>query len=203
MRDLRRDVRASVLLLVLLFLAGCVQLSDTERARLRKEIAEEVVLELDASRQASTQSDHRLLRERLEIERQILELRRLVEDIDRRAGAGARPKGPVGVAVGQMLRAGRVLPGCRVKLVRMLAPGKDLIDAFRTFQEGTEFETVTDIDGKFRLDDLPVGSYKLKWQLPNDTGWIRHLRDKPDVTVEEGKTSRLKAVETRRPLVPS
>ena len=48
---------------------------------------------------------------------------------------------------------------------------------------------------------LPVGAYKLKWQLPDDTGWIRRLRDKPDAVIAEGETAVLKSVETSRRLV--
>jgi hypothetical protein len=70
-----------------------------------------------------------------------------------------------------------------------------------TIREGAEFTAVTDEHGKYVFEKLPVGTYKLKWQLPNDRGWIRRLRDKPDAVITEGQTAVLKSVETSRRLI--
>ncbi|MDK1030489.1 MAG: carboxypeptidase-like regulatory domain-containing protein [Planctomycetia bacterium] len=110
--------------------------------------------------------------------------------------------GPTGVAEGEILHRGKGLPDCRVKLVR-LVQAESIAGLLKVFKEETEFETVTDEHGKYRFEMLPVGSYKLKWQLPGDTGWIRRLKDRPDVTVSVGQTSVIKTVETTRGLVPS
>ncbi len=106
-----------------------------------------------------------------------------------------------GIAEGQILRNGQGLPDCHVKLVR-LVESQTLAGLLKVSKEGVEFETVTDKDGRYHFEAIPVGSYKLKWQLPDDTGWIRRLRDKPDVNVEAGTTKVLKAIETRRGLTP-
>lgn len=100
-----------------------------------------------------------------------------------------------GIAKGQMLREGIGLPKCKVKLVLLKTKSR----AGR-YQRGREYETMTDEKGFYRIGDLIPGSYKLKWQLPDDTGWIRRLRDRPDVLVDAGKLAELKPVETARRL---
>ena len=107
----------------------------------------------------------------------------------------------IGIAEGQILRKGKGLPDCHVKLVR-LVEAQTMAGLLKVSKEGIEFETVTDKDGRYRFEAIPAGSYKLKWQLPNDTGWIRRLRDRPDVDVEVGTTKVLKAIETSRGLAP-
>lgn len=78
---------------------------------------------------------------------------------------------------------------------------QSVVEIFRTVREGAEFTTVTDEQGKYVFDNLPTGAYKMKWQLPNDKGWIRRLRDKPDAVIVEGETVVLKSVETNRRIV--
>ena len=107
---------------------------------------------------------------------------------------------PIGSAEGHILRNDQGLAGCKVKLTRILKP-KSVVEMFNTIREGAEFTTVTDEQGKYVFEKLPVGAYKLKWQLPDDTGWIRRLRDKPDAIITEGQTAILNSVETRRRLV--
>ncbi len=108
----------------------------------------------------------------------------------------------LGSAEGRILYSGKGLEGCRVKLVRMTRYGI-LSKIFQDYSFlDTEFETITDKDGIYRFADLPTGFYKLKWELPGDKGWIRRLKLKPDVTIEEGKKSVLKNVEANMRLVP-
>lgn len=107
----------------------------------------------------------------------------------------------LGSAEGRILHRNEGLKGCRVKLVRMTRYGI-LSKIFQDYNLDTQFETITDNDGIYHFANLPAGSYKLKWELPGDKGWIRRLRDKPDVTVEKGKKSVLKDVESNRRLVP-
>ncbi|KKL51380.1 hypothetical protein LCGC14_2296050, partial [marine sediment metagenome] len=110
-------------------------------------------------------------------------------------------RGPTGNAEGYILRNGDGLANCHVKLVRMVE-AETLMGLLKVFKAGTEFDAVTDEKGKYRFQKVPVGSYKLKWQLPEDSGWIRRLRYKPDVTIALGKTHQLKAIETSRRPVP-
>lgn len=111
------------------------------------------------------------------------------------------PTQTVGNAEGRILRSGAGLPRCRVKLIRMTSI-QSLGNLFNTFKNGIEFETVTDRNGNYRFEALPVGNYKIKWELPNDKGWIRRLKDRPDVAIKEGKTSTLKPIETYKTLLP-
>jgi hypothetical protein len=106
----------------------------------------------------------------------------------------------VGSAEGQILHNGQGLAECKVKLIRIMKP-QSVVEMFNTIREGAEFTTITDEQGKYVFDKLPIGAYKLKWQLPDDTGWIRRLRDKPDANIVEGQTAVLKSVETSRRLV--
>ena len=111
-----------------------------------------------------------------------------------------RPEGTCVVA-GRMLRGGDGLPECRVKLVRMRRHPA-MFGPLDGYVEDSEFVSVTDEDGRCRLEGLPVGEYKVKWQLPEGKGWIRRLRDKPDVIVEEGKMNFVAEIEAHRRLVP-
>ena len=104
----------------------------------------------------------------------------------------------VGNVKGRMLREGVGLAQCRVRLVRLTLTGFIL----ETYIAGDEFETLTDEDGYYRFKALPVGNYKIKWELPGDKGWIRRLKDRPDVTIKEGRTSLLKPIETHKRLLP-
>ena len=112
--------------------------------------------------------------------------------------AVAKERHNFGNAEGRFLRRGVGLEGCGVKLVYLTG----ISSKFTAIKEGEEYLTATDKNGKYRFAAIPSGDYKIKWQLPNDTGWIRRLRDTPDAIVSHGKTSRLKDIETARPLVP-
>ena len=95
--------------------------------------------------------------------------------------------------------------GCEVKLVRMLRPARatenmSFRSVFSTYEEGAEFVALTDRDGRYRFESIPVGEYKLKWLLPGDTGWIRRLKLEPDATIQQGRTAPLKPVEMNRSL---
>lgn len=47
-------------------------------------------------------------------------------------------------------------------------------------------ETVTDPEGRYRLERVPPGEYLFYWMPNPETGWIRRLRDKPDLEVVAG-----------------
>ena len=196
--------------LSLLPVVGCTSPAQ-DRAKLKKEIKREIMAELGLLQQvqkpASKPSENERAQLKKEIETEILaklqaENQALLRE---RSGPGTRrtqvSTTVFGRAEGQILREGSGLPDCRVKLVR-ISKSNRFIDLFNAYQEGTEFETVTNAEGNYRFEKIPVGDYKIKWQLPDDKGWIRRLRDKPDVTVKEGQTSHLTPVETYRKLLP-
>lgn len=170
-------------------------------AKIKEELKREILAELrnegmlKTDMQSSTLADREQLKE--ELTRDILVKLRKQDAAD----GSVQPIKDGGSAEGRMLRGGKGLAECRVKLVRMVTAGL-FSEMFQNFKEGTEFETLTDEKGKYYFANLPKGAYKLKWELPGDRGWIRRLRDKPDATIENGKKSVLFDVETNRKLVP-
>jgi hypothetical protein len=188
-------------------LGGCSTPAQ-DRAKLKEEIKREILAELRQQRQtpvlASSQQDREEMKKEIEreilakVQNQVQTITSQLPDANDRAVQWQRV--PVGSAEGHILRNGKGLQGCQVKLVRMLEL-QSIIEMFSVVREGAQFTTVTDEDGKYHFDRLPVGAYKLKWQLPQDKGWIRRLRDKPDAIITEGQTAVLKSVETSRGLV--
>lgn len=125
----------------------------------------------------------------------------LKEEITR--GTMGNFSGPAefGRVEGFILFRGEGLPEYQVKLVR-LTEAASLLGVFKEFQEGAEFETTTDKEGGYVFEQVPVGSYKLKWQPKGGRSWIRRLSDRPDVIVREGQTAAPKDIDTDKPLLP-
>jgi hypothetical protein len=96
----------------------------------------------------------------------------------------------LGSITGRILAQGQGLAGCHVKMVR-LVEARGLFEAYKTFQEGMEFEAVTGQDGVYRIDALPEGSYVARWLPKGESGWIRRLCDKPDAVVKAGDVTKL------------
>ncbi len=188
-------------------LGGCSAPAQ-DRAKLKEEIKREVLAELREQRRtavlASPQQDREKMKKEIEqevlakVQNQVQAITSQLPDANDRAVQWRRVL--VGSAEGLILRGGEGLQGCQVKLIRIIKR-QSISEMLNVVKEGAEFGTVTDDDGKYHFDRLPVGAYKLKWQLPNDKGWIRRLRDKPDAIITEGQTTVLKSVETKRKLV--
>ncbi len=164
---------------------------------LKKEIVQEILQELrkeqEASNAAAEQTKEQIKQDVIEeIVRDLTPLQ-----IQEHPQSVQPATGPAGDAEGVMLRRGVGLPGCRVKLVALSGTGA----GFRSYTKDEEYITITDKNGKYRFDQIPPGPYKIKWELPGDTGWIRRIRDRPDVTVMAGKLVVLDPVETARALV--
>ena len=196
--------------LALFLLAGC-SLNSQERLELKEEIKQEILAELHLyeSRQpqkqpTATVKDHE--RMKMEIEQEILAKIKRHENFsvgpieNRHLQLVDQTAQKAGSVTGQMLHDGQGLPDCQVKLVHLI-PTSGFIGLWGTYQESQEFITITDQKGKFRFEEIPVGDYKIKWQLPQRKGWIRRLRDKPDVTIEEDKVQTLKPIETNKKVI--
>ena len=160
---------------------------------LKKEILQELRKEIQADKQANERAAQKL---KNELQRELLKQIRK-DSVPEHPQAVHRPAHNIGNVEGRMLRRGIGLAGCQVKLVQLLSTGTK----FATPTKGQEFVTTTARDGSFKFESLPVGDYKIKWLLPGDTGWIRRLRDKPDVRVITGQSNMMKAIETARPLL--
>ena len=192
--------------------AGCKAKPLTDREQMKAEIMVEVLTEVHQQLAAHgvSKGSVKETREQMkrEIEQEVMrklqmlapgsEVAKAAKDSLKNRGVA----GPVGIVEGKILHRGKGLVKCRVKLVRLVKTDT-VAGLFKVLKEGMEFDAVTDKDGKYRLEGLPVGSYKLKWQLQGDKGWIRRLRQKPDVTVKVGEISVVRTVETSKGLVPS
>ena len=218
----------AILFIALLGVYSSAQAQDTKSSdEMKEEIKREILQELRSGggEDAKSDADIRALRE--SIKREIMEeLRKelgssndapkvlkeeLKEDLRKefRRELDLRPPeshpqavqlvaAGAGHAEGQILERGRGLVGCKVKLVGLSGQSTK----FRGYTEGEEFQTITDEQGEYHFTAIPVGDYKIKWELPGDRGWIKRLRNVPDVTVVSGRTSVLKPIETARTLAP-
>lgn len=224
-------VRYLSLMIVPVLVAGTAQTSvaqdATELQELKDTIKREILQELRSETALGSRSMTDIETLKDEIKREILEefrkeqeaagktaievreelKRELRREIVKDLGTHTPPSHPqavqyassaLGDAQGQMLRRGIGLGACRVKLVRLLGSST----RFRGYTEEEEYETLTDEDGMFHFRQIPEGNYKIKWELPGDRGWIRRLRDEPDLTISSAHLSIVKSIETARPLVP-
>jgi len=58
--------------------------------------------------------------------------------------------------------------------------------------------TQTDSQGRYAFDRVPPGQYMLYWQPNENTGWVRRLREEPDIEVIAGKLARLDIPEKKK-----
>jgi hypothetical protein len=59
-------------------------------------------------------------------------------------------------------------------------------DKEKSLQDGIVLETQTDSKGHYIFHEAPPGYYRLYWMPDKNTGWIRRLREKPDIEVTTG-----------------
>lgn len=133
-----------------------------------------------------------------ELKREILQ--ELWGEIQKEATKGI---GPIeyGSVEGRIVRRGVGEPEARVKLVRWVEEAS-LLGVFKELKKGAEFEATTDQEGRYAFQDIPVGSYQVKWLPKGGDAWIRRLTERPDVRVVKGKTTTAPAVELSKPVLP-
>jgi hypothetical protein len=90
---------------------------------------------------------------------------------------------------GRLLQGGRPLVNCAVVIVPMHKDGATDNTGVRE-----PISTVTDADGVYGFENVPVGSYKLTWLPAGTQQWIRRIEMKPDVFVHEGRDVTLKDI---------
>lgn len=100
----------------------------------------------------------------------------------------------LGSVEGKILRSGKPLSGCQVKL-QMLEKGGLLAKGYRPVAGAVENETVTDNEGVYRFANVSPGLYKLYWKPPSETTWVRRFKIEPDVIVVPGKFTKPKDIE--------
>ncbi len=59
-------------------------------------------------------------------------------------------------------------------------------DRKKSLKNGIVLETQTDSNGRYIFHEAPPGYYRLYWMPDAKTGWIRRLREKPDIEVTSG-----------------
>ena len=59
-------------------------------------------------------------------------------------------------------------------------------DQEKSPRNGIVLKTQTNSKGYYILHEVPPGYYRLYWMPDTDTGWIRRLREKPDIEVTTG-----------------
>jgi hypothetical protein len=90
---------------------------------------------------------------------------------------------------------GRPLQNSKVKIVLETYTGfslsalKELFgaDKEKSSQDEIVLETTTDSQGHYIFNETPPGYYRLYWIPDENTGWVRRLREKPDIEVVTGR----------------
>lgn len=65
-------------------------------------------------------------------------------------------------------------------------------------KKGDLYETETDAGGRYRFERVRPGAYLLYWMPDGETGWVRRLRDLPDLDVVPGGVAVLNIPEKRK-----
>lgn len=102
----------------------------------------------------------------------------------------------LGRVEGKMLRKGLPLPDCEVRILMLVKSKIPFTKNFFQPDLPTEYNGITDAEGRYHLLNVAPGEYKIYWKPAAETGWIRRLEMKPDITVEAGKTTYPKDIET-------
>jgi hypothetical protein len=101
----------------------------------------------------------------------------------------------MGRVEGVIMWHGKPLQNSKVKVVLETYTGfslsalKELFaaDKEKSPQDEIVLETTTDSEGHYVFNQAPPGYYRLYWMPDVNTGWVRRLREKPDVEVMTGK----------------
>ena len=103
-------------------------------------------------------------------------------------------KEEMGSVEGVIIWQGKPLKNHQVKIVLERYTGFSLAALKKWFaaekekspHDGIVLETQTDSKGHYVFHEVPPGYYRLYWMPDIKTGWIRRLREKPDIEVTTG-----------------
>jgi len=103
-------------------------------------------------------------------------------------------KEEMGSVEGVIIWQGKPLKNRKVKIVLERYTGFSLAALKKWFATDKEkspgdeivLETQTDTQGRYVFYEAPPGYYRLYWMPDINTGWIRRLREKPDIEVVSG-----------------
>jgi hypothetical protein len=103
----------------------------------------------------------------------------------------------MGGVEGEIMWRGKPLQNRKVKIVLESYTGFSLAALKKWFADekeksspdGIALETQTDSKGRYVFQKAPPGYYRLYWMPDINTGWIRRLREKPDIEVIPGNVT--------------
>lgn len=107
-------------------------------------------------------------------------------------------KETTGRVEGKISKKGLPFPGCKVMIVTL---SEERILFLKQIKRGDTLETITDENGRYYLENVQAGNYKLFWKPPYETSWIRRFSMEPDVIVTAGKTTYTKDIEINKRVV--
>jgi hypothetical protein len=145
---------------------------DTEK--LKEQIKDELMYALEKKQEKDEYQIEEKIKENLTLEFE--KKQHIKEDIFEAENYGK--------VSGRMLKKGKTLSGCQVKITLLKKWG-----LFGSPREGVHFEAVTDENGHYSFSKIPPGGYKLYWKPPHESSWIRSVKMEPDFFVETGEVS--------------
>ena len=91
-----------------------------------------------------------------------------------------------GTVRGRLMQKSHPVANCHVVILPMNNDGID--------QNREPLTALTDNDGLYTFENVPVGTYKLTWLPAGSKQWIRRIEMKPDVVVHAGQDVMLKEI---------
>ncbi len=105
-------------------------------------------------------------------------------------GVPHRLDGTGGMVYGRLLNRGRPLANCQV----VMRPVSKTLGGYAFRSVAEPIRTTTDVQGVYRFQNVPPGSYKLSW-LPQGTNqWIRRIAMRPDFSVRTQEATQVKDI---------
>lgn len=89
-----------------------------------------------------------------------------------------------GIIKGKLISLGNPLPGCQVKIYRLVSNG---FLFFKSYKQAEYYETITDNSGNYLFEDIPAGAYKLYWKSSLGEPWMMRIETEPDIIVMSGE----------------
>lgn len=158
----------------------------------KEKIKREVIQELEAEKASKEEAwqSPRVFKE--EIKRELKEEFEAKREAEKKVFQETK----LGRVEGRILRKGQPLPDCEVTIVMLVKAKIPLAGSFYQPEMPTEYEGITDSEGRYHLINVAPGEYQIYWKPPTESGWIRRLEMKPDIIAEAGKTTYPKDIET-------
>ncbi len=85
---------------------------------------------------------------------------------------------------GRMLASGKPYVNGKVKVRRLFTKS---IFSVKHDTKAQLFDAITDDQGVYRFERLPVGSYDIYWMPPSKDYWVRHFKEKPAFVIRAGE----------------